>query len=211
MPCACPPLSTAARAAELPDPQRLALQALLRGASQADAATEAGVGDRTLRRWLHDPDFLAALRQARCELWTETTSRLQRAAALAVDTLCEVMESAEQPYARVQAARVVLEFTARALDLDALSGRAAQIERDLEARLQSEAGVPPPDPEDGRVEGDAGAPPPGEPAGPQPAPAVSGQNRTRFPGLPCVDAAYKAAPPSIAALASRGPWNGRKE
>ncbi|HEU4754220.1 MAG TPA: hypothetical protein VFU47_14010, partial [Armatimonadota bacterium] len=131
------PLSTAARAAEtLTDRQQAALRALLSGATQAEAAQQSGAGERSIRRWLRDPAFRVALQQARCDLWTETTTRLQQACARAVDTLLDVMEHAPQASARVQAAKVVLQYSARAIDLEAVCGRADELEYDMEAHLQ---------------------------------------------------------------------------
>ncbi|HEU4752516.1 MAG TPA: helix-turn-helix domain-containing protein, partial [Armatimonadota bacterium] len=131
-----PALSTAARAAQLAPEQLQAVEALLQGATQAEAARACGAGERTLRRWLRDPAFRVALQQARCDLWTETTSRLQQAATEAVEALLSALRQEQSVYARVLAARTVLEYTAKALDLDALAGRADQAEHDIELGLQ---------------------------------------------------------------------------
>jgi hypothetical protein len=133
------PNSTAARAqVELTDTQLLALQALLLGASQAEAAAASGAGERSIRRWLHDPVFRSALHQARCDAWGTVTARLQQLAHKAVDAL-EGLLASDHLYARALAARSVLEYSLRALDADDLTARAAQIEADLEAHL-----TPPP-------------------------------------------------------------------
>lgn len=132
-------LSTHQQAARLPDPQRLALEALLSGARQAAAAQAAGVCVRTLQRWLQDQVFVSALHQARSAAWLESSTRLQARACHAVDTLDEVMDC-DRPHARVMAARTLLTLTARTFELETVYQRALQVERDLDDYL---AGVGP--------------------------------------------------------------------
>jgi len=161
-------LSTATRAlTELSDPQLLALQALLEGATQAEAAAAAGAGERSLRRWLHDPVFRSALHQARCDAWNTVTGRLQRAALKAVETLEALLET-DHPYTRALAARAILAYAHRALDVDDLTTRAVQLEADIEAHLAAQSPPAPP----GRPWGGPGDP--GDPLGGGPgAPAAS--------------------------------------
>jgi len=164
------PFSTAARAlTELTDSQLLALQALLAGATQAEAAAAARAGERSVRRWLHDPVFRSALHQARCDAWNTVTARLQRAAAKAVATLEALLEGDHQ-YARALAARAILEYAHRALDADDLVARAAQLEADFEAHFQAQAPGPPP-----------GSGPPPSSAPPAPSLAVSPETPASCP------------------------------
>jgi hypothetical protein len=149
-----PVRSTAAQAVDLPDNQRLALEALVSGQSRVHASTAAGVSVRTLQRWFHDPIFQSALHQARCEAWSEVTGDLHSAGHEAVTTLREVL-NCDQPRARVLAAKAILHLSARALELESLVTRMTQVEADLEAGFPAEnpgpastppAGSPPPPP-----------------------------------------------------------------
>lgn len=125
------PLTTHQQAALLPDNQRLALEALLAGGDQAEAAGAARVSVRTLQRWLQDRVFVNALHQARSALWLEASSRLQARANHAVDTLQEVMDC-DRPHARVMAARAVLTLGNKAFELETLYQRALEVERQLD-------------------------------------------------------------------------------
>lgn len=111
--------------------QALALDALLAGASQTEAAQAAGISPRTLRAWLHDdPDFSRAYTLGCTELAKRAGRRAQAAAGKALDTLVEVAENADNPpAARVSAARALLEQSDKATELldvlarlDALEG-----------------------------------------------------------------------------------------
>lgn len=104
-----------------------AIETLLREPTTRAAAATAGVSEKTLWRWLSDPAFARAYREARSRLLESTLTTLQAASVEAVKVLQEVMNGYEvQPAARVSAARAVLDF--------ALKGR-EQIE--LEERLRA--------------------------------------------------------------------------
>jgi hypothetical protein len=124
-------ITPAAKALDLPDNQRLALEALVAGKKRTEAAEAAGVTRQTVHRWLLDPVFLAALHQARCEAWTEVTGELHAHALHAVGALAAVLDC-DQPRARILAARAILDLSARAIELENLNGRAALVEAELE-------------------------------------------------------------------------------
>jgi hypothetical protein len=68
--------------------QERALIALLEARSVAAAARQAGVPERTLRRWLRDDkDFQNELRHLRQEALAHAASRLQQRASVATDAL----------------------------------------------------------------------------------------------------------------------------
>ena len=130
------PTTTHQQAALLPDSQRLALEALLNGARQEEAARAGSVSVRTLKRWLNYPVFVSALHQARSAAWLEVTGRLHARGNHAVDTLQAVMDC-DRPHARVMAARALLHLAAKSLELETLYQRALQVENDLEDYLAS--------------------------------------------------------------------------
>lgn len=84
--------------------------ALARGATSEEAAREAGVSGRTVRRWMEDPDFLADVRDTRTELLQHAVGQLAAGAVEAVTTLREALRDADGRN-RVQAARVLLDAT----------------------------------------------------------------------------------------------------
>jgi hypothetical protein len=74
-------------AADLTDRQRRALAALLTARTAQDAASQAGVGERTLRRWLNRPSFRVAYTEASRQRLSEAVGQLRAASAEAVNVL----------------------------------------------------------------------------------------------------------------------------
>ena len=64
-----------------------AIAALLSAPTISEAAKIAGIGERTLLRWMKDPLFSNAYRAARCDTVSFVIGRLQQASADAIDTL----------------------------------------------------------------------------------------------------------------------------
>lgn len=111
------------------------ITALAAGRSIADAALAGGVSERTVRRRLHDPGFVASLDAARLELLQEGLGLLSASAAIAVKVLRIVaLDSASGPGPRVTAAGRLLEATlAFRRDLE-FQRRLEAVERALELR-----------------------------------------------------------------------------
>ena len=107
-----------------------AISALLTTTSIGDAAQQAGVGERTLYRWLReDQAFQKAYRAAKRDGVAHATTLLQQAAATAVETLLAVMKDVEAPAsARVAAAQAVLEQAFRGVEIEELESRIATLE-----------------------------------------------------------------------------------
>src|SRR6476660_1029331 len=86
-----------------------AIVALLEHDSTERAAEAVGIHPATLWRWLKQPKFQQALREARREAYARSIGRLQQGASPAVATLLRVMADAEAPAgSRVRAAQCVL-------------------------------------------------------------------------------------------------------
>lgn len=94
--------------------QEKAIQALLAGATVQEAAKNVRVGRTTMYRWLNNVTFRAAYAaaQERAQAWME--ARLRSLAAKAVQALEQILDDDNTPASvKVDAARVVLEFTLR--------------------------------------------------------------------------------------------------
>ncbi len=91
-------------------PRQLAgIEALLSEPTVGRAALSAGVGERTLRRWLHDPEFRAAYDRARRQVFGLALGRLQAGASEAVAVLrSTIADSGVRPSDRLAAARSLL-------------------------------------------------------------------------------------------------------
>jgi hypothetical protein len=106
---------------KLTQKQEAVIAALLTEPTYAAAAAKAGVGERTLYRWLHLPAFRAAYRRARRELLESAVGRIQAAAGQAVETLLAVARKGSRDGDRVRAAVALLDYGLRGVsDADAL-------------------------------------------------------------------------------------------
>jgi hypothetical protein len=119
------------RAGLTPNQER-AIRALLTEPSVRAAAKKAKVGEASLYRWLGEPVFATAYKEARSHLLTSTLTALQSAGGMAVETLKKVMDdSAAQASARVSAAKNILEFGLKAREVLEVEERLKAIEERL--------------------------------------------------------------------------------
>lgn len=117
----------AGNGSELTPKQLRAVQALLTAKSIDDAATTAGVGARTLYRWLTEQPFKAALATAEGELLDAATRRLLGLQDAAIETFDDILKSASASQAlRLRAAQSVLDYLLKLRE-----------QRDVEHRLQA--------------------------------------------------------------------------
>ena len=106
-----------------------AILALLQHPTIEKAAEAVGVHPTTLRRWLRQPDFQEAYRQARREVFAQSMGRLQQGANPAVGTLFRIMADAQAPAgSRVRAAQWVLELGLANIEVEDLELRLARLE-----------------------------------------------------------------------------------
>jgi hypothetical protein len=94
-----------------------------------EAARVAGVGARTLIRWLKLPEFQAAYREARRAAFGQSIARLQQASSAAVSTLLKAMvDPGTPPSTKVRAAESVLNHAAKAIEIEDIQARVAALE-----------------------------------------------------------------------------------
>ncbi len=109
--------------------QHKAIAALLTSSSITQAADEAGVGHRTLFRWLADPTFSDAYRAARRESVQQAIARLQQLSGAAVVVLGQVMADKRSPASsRVAAASKILDTAIKVVELEQIEQRLAALE-----------------------------------------------------------------------------------
>lgn len=110
--------------------QERAILELLSRSTIEEAAKAAGVNKTTLWRWFQLEEFHTAYMKARRESVKQAFARLQRATSEAVNTLSDVMKSATSyPAARVSAAKAILEFALKAVELEDLAERVNELEQ----------------------------------------------------------------------------------
>jgi hypothetical protein len=119
----------AARGSTLGRKQEEAIAALLTQRNIEEAARAAGIGARTLLRWLKLPEFQNAYREARREVYGQAVARLQQGTSAAATTLLKVMIDPSTPASvRVRAPDSVFNHAAKAIeieDIEALEQAAA--------------------------------------------------------------------------------------
>jgi hypothetical protein len=112
--------------------QQAAIVALLGQPTLKEAAQAIAINEATLWRWLQQPEFQTAYREARRETVRHAIVRLQQHAAEAVDTLHKVMttEGTAAPV-RVSAAKAILEYSMKAVEIEDLASRLEALEAKL--------------------------------------------------------------------------------
>jgi hypothetical protein len=99
--------------------QEDAIAALLTQRNVEEAARTAGIGVRTLLRWLKLPEFQTAYRQARREAFGQSIARLQQGTSAAATTLLKVMIDPSAPASvRLRAADSVLNHASKAIEIE---------------------------------------------------------------------------------------------
>jgi integrase len=108
-----------------------AIIGLLLEPSFEKAAKRAGVSESTLWRWLRLPEFQEAYRSARRESVSQAIGALQRASSEAVEALRKIMKNTKAPAtARVNAARSILEFAIKGMEIEDILARLEALENE---------------------------------------------------------------------------------
>ena len=109
-----------------------AISALLSQPTLKAAAEVAGIGEKTLWRWLQNEDFQDAFMEVRRQLVQQVISNIQRSMSKAVNTLLEVMDDPDSPASsKVQAARSIIDVGLKGLELEDFELRLSRLEDHL--------------------------------------------------------------------------------
>jgi hypothetical protein len=110
--------------------QEEAIAALLIQRNIEEAAKSISVAPKTLMRWMQLPDFDNAYREARRAAFRQSVARLQQASGAAVSTLLKIMvDPTSPPSVRVRAADSVLDHSNKAIEIEDIEHRVAELER----------------------------------------------------------------------------------
>lgn len=121
--------------------QRRAVEALLATGEVSAAAREAKVSRDTLHRWLKQPVFIEAVREAEARAIDDLARMLVRLGRTATATLAKAMTDPAAPYpTRVRAADAALSRLLQLRELATLEARVVDLER--AAGLENEPGWP---------------------------------------------------------------------
>ena len=113
--------------------QEVAIAALLTQRNIDEAAKSIGIAPNTLLKWMKQPEFDAAYREARRAAFRQSVARLQQASGAAVTTLLKIMVDATAPHSTpVRAADSVLDHSAKAIEIEDIEVRVSELERAAE-------------------------------------------------------------------------------
>jgi hypothetical protein len=118
---------TARNAGRRPQREDVALAALLSKPTIEAAAKKAGISESTLLRWLAEPSFKARYRDARRQVVEMAVCQLQTATSDAVESLSRNLKCGV-PASEIAAAKAVLDFAVKGVELVDLAARVEQLE-----------------------------------------------------------------------------------
>ncbi|MDA8139438.1 MAG: hypothetical protein M0036_12375 [Desulfobacteraceae bacterium] len=114
---------------EIAPKQQRAILALLESPTIQKAASQVGISEATLYRWLSNDAFKEELKATKQKIVGHAIARIQNATGLAVDALVEILgDKNSPPSTRVAASRVILEITNKAVEIEELQSRLDRIE-----------------------------------------------------------------------------------
>lgn len=115
------------------------MQYMLTESTREKAIKKANISASTAYRWLKDPEFNQQLLELRRSMMSEVTASLQRKAMEAVNVLSEIMSDQEAPdYARISAAKSILDNAYKGLDLEDTQVRLDIIEEAMQKAEKSQ-------------------------------------------------------------------------
>ena len=106
-----------------------AIAGLILKSSILEAAQYAGIGERTLLRWLKDDDFKNEFREARYNLAQHALTQIQGAIKNAVQVLKNIANNKKSSAGvRVRAASVILGYALKSIEIENLEARITDLE-----------------------------------------------------------------------------------
>lgn len=108
--------------------QTKAIEVLLTSRSIQQASEICGLAYKTLRRWMGDPTFKAALIQREGETLDAATRRLAGLGNDAIDTMAAIMANGENEQTRLRAAQGILDNLLRLRELRGVEERLTALE-----------------------------------------------------------------------------------
>jgi hypothetical protein len=110
--------------------QEGAIAALLTQRNIEEAARAAGIGTRTLLRWMKLPEFQIAYRAARREAFSQAIARLQQGTSAAATTLLKLLIEPNTPASvRARVADSIFNHAAKAIEIEDIEARLTELER----------------------------------------------------------------------------------
>jgi hypothetical protein len=106
------------------------IAALLTQRNIEEAAHSAGIGTRTLLRWLKLPEFQKAYREARRAAFGQAIARLQQGTSAAATTPLKLLIEPNTPASvRARVADSIFNHAAKAIEIEDIEARVSELER----------------------------------------------------------------------------------
>ena len=100
-----------------------------------EAAKAVGIAPNTLLKWMKDPEFDAAYREARRAASSQATARLQQGTSAAATMILKVMIDPGTPASvKVRAAEAILNHSAKAIEIEDIESRLSELERSAKSK-----------------------------------------------------------------------------
>ena len=110
-----------------------AIAALLTHRNIEEAAKSVGISTNTLLNWMKLQEFDTAYREARRKAFGQSIARLQQGTSAAATTLLKTLiDSATPASVKVRAAEAIFSHAAKAIEIEDIEARVAQLERAAE-------------------------------------------------------------------------------
>ncbi len=109
--------------------QEEAIAALLTQRNIDEAAKSIGIAPNTLLKWMKQPEFQAAYREARRAAYGQAVARLQQGTSAAATTLLKTMIDPNTPASvRLRAAEAIFNHAAKATEIEDIEARVSALE-----------------------------------------------------------------------------------
>ena len=111
-----------------------AIAGLLTQRNVEEAAKSVGTSTRTLLRWMKEPQFQVAYREARRNAYSQAVAKLQQGSTAAATTLLKIMLDQSTPASvRIRAAEAIMNHSSKAIEIEDVEARVPELERASEA------------------------------------------------------------------------------
>src|SRR5258708_23256660 len=121
--------------AKFPRTKEQAIAALLSQRTIEGAARVAGIGVKTLKRWLKNPEFQEEYRKARLEVVHQPIALLQQNSPAAGMIILKIMADPKaRDETRLKAAKLDLEISLNGIELEDIEEPISELERDAKKR-----------------------------------------------------------------------------
>jgi transposase-like protein len=112
--------------------QEEAILALLTQRNIDEAAKAVGIAPNTLLKWMKQPEFDAAYRDARRAAYRQAVARLQQGTSAAATTLLRMLVDPATPASvKVRAAEAIFNHAAKAIEIEDIEVRVKDLERSV--------------------------------------------------------------------------------